>query len=53
MIKALDDVGFRKYPVYIHKSSHSHAAMIVRTPRAAFEEGKVVIKHWLENEFDI
>ncbi|KAK5451599.1 hypothetical protein LTS15_007859 [Exophiala xenobiotica] len=53
MIKALDDVGFRKYPVYIHKSSHSHAAMIVRTPRAAFEEGKVVIKHWLENEFDV
>ncbi|EXJ54435.1 hypothetical protein A1O7_09774 [Cladophialophora yegresii CBS 114405] len=49
MIKALDDVGFRKYPVYIHKSSHSHAAIIVRFPRAAFEEGKVVVKHWLDN----
>ncbi|KIV83215.1 hypothetical protein PV11_05262 [Exophiala sideris] len=53
MIKALDDVGFRKYPVHIHKSSHSHAAIIVRTPRAAFEEGKLVVKHWLENEFHI
>ncbi|KIX05101.1 uncharacterized protein Z518_05973 [Rhinocladiella mackenziei CBS 650.93] len=53
MIKALDDVGFRKYPVYIHKSSHSHAAIIVRAPKAAFEEGKLVVKHWLENEFHI
>ena len=51
MIKALDDVGFRKYPVHIHKSTHSHAAIIVRTARAAFEEGKTVVKHWLEKEF--
>lgn len=53
MIKALDDVGFRKYPVYIHKSSHSHAAIIVRVPRPAFDEGKQVVKHWLDNEFHI
>ncbi|EXJ81640.1 hypothetical protein A1O1_07705 [Capronia coronata CBS 617.96] len=53
MIKALDDVGFRKFPVHIHKSSHSHAAIIVRSPRPAFEEGKVVVRHWLENEFYI
>ncbi|KEF55010.1 uncharacterized protein A1O9_08663 [Exophiala aquamarina CBS 119918] len=53
MIKSLNDVGFRKYPVHITKSSHSHAAIIVRTPRSAFEEGKVVVKHWLENEFHI
>ncbi|EXJ82416.1 hypothetical protein A1O3_06229 [Capronia epimyces CBS 606.96] len=53
MIKALDDVGFRKHPVYIHKSSHSHAAIIVRAPRPAFEEGKIVVQHWLDNEFHI
>ncbi|KIW93131.1 uncharacterized protein Z519_05736 [Cladophialophora bantiana CBS 173.52] len=53
MIKALDDVGFKKYPVYIHKSTHSHAAIIVRIPKPAFEEGKLVVKHWLENEFHI
>jgi hypothetical protein len=53
MIKALDDVGFRKFPVHIHKNSHSHAAIIVRSPRPAFEEGKVVVRHWLENEFHI
>lgn len=53
MIQSLDDVGFRKYPVYIHNSSHSHAAIIVRSSRSAFDEGKVVIKHWLEEEFQI
>jgi len=53
MIKALDDVGFRKYPVHIHKSSHSHAAIIVRHSRGAFEEGKIVVRHWLKEEFKI
>ncbi|KAJ9614005.1 hypothetical protein H2200_002141 [Cladophialophora chaetospira] len=49
MIKALDDVGFKKHLVHIHQSSHSHAAIIVRTLKPAFEEGKVVVKHWLDN----
>ena len=53
MIKALDDVGFRKYPVHIHNSSHSHAAIIVRHARGAFEEGKLVVAHWLKEEFKI
>ncbi|RMZ89566.1 hypothetical protein DV736_g3220, partial [Chaetothyriales sp. CBS 134916] len=51
IIKSLDDVGFKKFPVYIHKTTHSHAAMIVRVPRPSFDEGKLVVKHWLENEF--
>lgn len=52
MIASLDDVGWRKYPVHITKSSHSHAAIIVRIPsRKAFEEGKVVVRHWLSGEF--
>ena len=53
MIKALDDVGFRKYPVHIHKSTHSHAAIIVRHARPQFDEGKVVVQHWLERDFKI
>jgi hypothetical protein len=52
MIKTLDDVGFRKYPVHIHNSNHSHAAIIVRRSRGAFEEGKLVVAHWLK-EFKI
>jgi hypothetical protein len=53
MISALDNVGFRKYPVHITRSSHSHAAIIVRSARAAFDEGKVVVKHWLTEEFEV
>lgn len=50
-VKALDAVGIRKYPVHIHQSNHSHAAIIVRSPRKAFDDGKIVVKHWLEQAF--
>jgi len=53
MIKALDDVGFKKFGVHIHKSNHSHAALIVRSSRKAFEEGKTVVRHWLEQAFKL
>ncbi|KIW03419.1 hypothetical protein, variant 3 [Verruconis gallopava] len=52
MIQALDDVGFKKYPVWIHAARHSHAAIIVRMNRETFHEGKLVVKHWV-NEFEI
>jgi hypothetical protein len=51
MIQALDSVGWRKYPVYIHKSGHSHAAIITRMEKPSFSEGRVVLRHWLDEEF--
>ena len=51
MIQALDNVGWRKYPVYIHKDRHSHAAMIVRMNKKTFDEGYIVLRHWLNEEF--
>ena len=51
MIHALDNVGWRKYPVYIHKNRHSHAAMIVRMNKKSFDEGYIVLRHWLNEEF--
>lgn len=51
MIKALDNVGFRKYPVHIHKVMHSHAAIIVRVEKPSFDEGRVILRHWLDEEF--
>lgn len=51
MVETLDSVGFKKYPVHIHSSRHSHAAIIVRSPRPAFDDGKMVVKHWLECDF--
>jgi hypothetical protein len=49
MIDALDGIGFKKHPVYIHKHRHSHAAIIYRRTGPSFDEGKVVMKHWLDN----
>lgn len=51
IIDSLNAVGIRKYPVHIQKHRHSHAAIIVRAEKDGFKEGKLVMKHWLDNEF--
>lgn len=51
MISALDSLGWRKYPVWIHRDRHTHAAIIVRVDKESFSEGHVVLKHWLKEEF--
>lgn len=51
MVSALDSLGWRKYPVWIHEDRHSHAAIIVRMEKETFREGRVVLKHWLSEEF--
>ncbi|KAI1811551.1 DUF676-domain-containing protein [Poronia punctata] len=53
MIADLDQVGWRKFPVWIQKARHSHAAIIVRTEKPGFSEGYIVMKHWLNEEFVI
>ena len=53
MVKALDNIGFRKYRVHIQKVRHTHAAIIVRAQKKDFDEGKVVVRHWLEEEFEV
>ena len=50
-IEALDKLGWRKYPVWIHKHRHSHAAIIVRMEKEGFSEGGVVLRHWVTAEF--
>lgn len=51
MINSLDTLGWRKYPVWIQKHRHSHAAMIVRMEKKGFAEGWVVMRHFVESEF--
>lgn len=53
IIDSLDAVGFRRFPVYIHNHRHSHAAIIVRMPKKGFEEGKIVVRHWLDTVFTL
>ncbi|EEU45194.1 uncharacterized protein NECHADRAFT_40576 [Fusarium vanettenii 77-13-4] len=51
MIRNLDDLGWRKYPVHIQNHRHTHAAIIVRFEKKGFEEGWVVLKHYAGSEF--
>lgn len=53
IVDSLNKLGFHKYPVYIHNHMHSHAAIVVRIQKKAFDEGRLVIKHWLDNEFEV
>ncbi|OAQ83556.1 lipase/serine esterase [Purpureocillium lilacinum] len=51
MIRSLDSLNWRKYPVWIHNDRHAHAAIIVRMEKKTFDEGWVVLKHFAYNEF--
>ncbi|KAL8893720.1 MAG: hypothetical protein Q9192_004989 [Flavoplaca navasiana] len=53
MIRNLDNVGFKKYPVHIKNHRHTHAAIIVRMQKPGFDEGKVVVRHWLDETFEL
>jgi hypothetical protein len=53
MIENLDSLGIRKFHVWIHNARHSHAAIIMRRPRKSFEEGKMVISHWITERFEL
>ncbi|KAI9761677.1 MAG: hypothetical protein M4579_000911 [Chaenotheca gracillima] len=53
MIDALRNVGFRRYPVHIQTVNHTHAAIVVRRDWKSFDEGRRIIKHWLDEEFEI
>ena len=49
MIDGLNGVGLTKYSCHISKVRHTHAAIVVRSQRASFAEGKVVSAHWAEH----
>ncbi|GAM87921.1 hypothetical protein ANO11243_059490 [Dothideomycetidae sp. 11243] len=50
MINALNEVGWEKYRAHITTVRHTHAAIIVRIPwRPGFGQGRIVVKHWVEN----
>ncbi|KFA61404.1 hypothetical protein S40285_03593 [Stachybotrys chlorohalonatus IBT 40285] len=51
MIESLDSLKWRKYPVWIHKDRHSHAAIIVRMEKRTFDEGRLILRHFAEQEF--
>ncbi|KAH7325841.1 lipid particle protein [Stachybotrys elegans] len=51
MIDELDKLNWRKYPVWIHNERRSHAAIIVRMDKPSYDEGRLILKHFSEQEF--
>lgn len=54
MIHNLDSLNIRKYPVWIRNVRHTHAAIVVRVPKAeSSKEGRVVVGHWIDEVFQV
>lgn len=51
MIRSLDTLNWRKYPVWIHNVRHSHGAIIARIDKKRYDEGYVVLGHYAQEEF--
>ncbi|KAJ6782793.1 hypothetical protein PWT90_04150 [Aphanocladium album] len=51
MIRNLDTLGWRKYPVWIHNTGHAHGAIIARIDKRRYDEGFIVMGHYAEVEF--
>lgn len=51
IIRNLNTLPWRKFPVHITRATHTHAAIIVRYPTPLFDEGKKVVDHWVKHIF--
>lgn len=51
IIKSLNKINWEKYPIYIRNTPSSHACAIVRQIDPNFQEGEIVIKHWIDQVF--
>lgn len=51
MVRSLDTLNWRKYPVWIQNVRHSHGAIIARIDKPRYDEGYVVLKHYTDEEF--
>ncbi|CDK24239.1 unnamed protein product [Kuraishia capsulata CBS 1993] len=51
IIHNLNQLKWRKFPIYITGTMATHAAAIVRHRDENFAEGEVVVRHWIDEEF--
>ncbi|SCU97108.1 LADA_0H04500g1_1 [Lachancea dasiensis] len=52
IIQSLNKFAWKKFPVYIRETMSTHACAIVRHDDPHFEEGKVVVRHWVTEVFE-
>lgn len=53
IIHKLNKLDWEKYPVIIRNTKLTHSAAIVRQDEPAFEEGKTVVRHFVEQAFKL
>lgn len=51
IVKNLNTLSWTKHPIIIRQTKATHAASIHRHDDPNFEEGKVVVKHFVDNSF--
>lgn len=51
IISFLNKLPWKKFPVHIRQAKHTHAALICRYPSPQFDEGKVIVKQWVDDVF--
>lgn len=51
IIGSLNKLNWDKYPIYIRKTPNAHACAIVRQLDPNFNEGKIVVDHWVKRVF--
>lgn len=51
IIDSLNKLEWEKFPLYIRKTTSTHAAAIIRHSDPKFVEGKVVLQHFVANVF--
>lgn len=53
IVSLLNNLNWSKYPVIIRNTKATHAAVIVRQKDPTFDEGKVIVRHFIEQVFKV
>lgn len=53
IVEKLNTLGWRKFPIILRHTTSTHAGAIVRHADPNFDEGKVIVRHFIENVFKL
>ncbi|AMD21175.1 HEL105Cp [Eremothecium sinecaudum] len=53
IIKSLNKLSWRKFPIYIRDTPNVHSCAIVRHNDPSYWEGEIVVRHWCEQVFKL
>lgn len=53
IVEKLNTLGWRKFPIILRHTPSTHAGAIVRHADPNFDEGKVIVRHFVDNVFKL